>query len=99
VGLRTKHSFPDYIQGWNDCFTKGSRSCSTHVDWLNGFSFFIEKLSPYLINKRLLFIMSKSVFGKQIGLAVSIAEKRQPAANDFEENDHFCAVKLKNAKT
>jgi hypothetical protein len=24
-----------------DCFTKGSRSCSTHVDWLNGFSFFI----------------------------------------------------------
>ena len=31
-----------------DCFTKGSSSCSTHVDWLNGFSFFIEKLSPHL---------------------------------------------------
>ena len=24
-----------------DCFTKGSSSCSTHVDWLNGFSFFM----------------------------------------------------------
>jgi hypothetical protein len=31
-----------------DRFTKGSRSCSTHVDRCNGFSFFIEKLSPHL---------------------------------------------------
>ena len=31
-----------------DCFTKASSSCSTHGDWLNGFSFFIEKLSPHL---------------------------------------------------
>jgi hypothetical protein len=25
-----------------DCFTKGSSSCSTHVDWLNGFSFLLR---------------------------------------------------------
>ena len=31
-----------------DCFTKASSSCSTPVDWLNSFSFFIEKLSPHL---------------------------------------------------
>ena len=97
MGLRTKYSFPDYILGWNDRFTKGY--CSTHVDWLNCFSFFIEKLSPYLTKKRLLFILSKSVFGKQIGLSVSMSEERHPAANDFEENDHFRVVKLKNAKT
>ena len=25
-----------------DCFTEGSSSCSTHVDWLNGFSFLLR---------------------------------------------------------
>ena len=75
-----------------DRFTKGSRSCSTHVDWCNGFSFFIEKLSPHL--KKIAF------YTVEIGLklkldpallalayAVSIAEERHPAANDFEENE------------
>jgi hypothetical protein len=34
-----------------------------------------------------------------LAYAVSIAEERHPAANHFEENDHFRVVKLKNAKT
>jgi hypothetical protein len=33
-----------------------------------------------------------------LAYAVSIAEERHPAAYDFEENDHFRVVKLKNAK-
>jgi hypothetical protein len=57
----------------------------------------------------LLFILSKSVLKLKLdpallalAYAVSIAEERHPAANDFEENDHFRIVKLKkrkNAKT
>jgi hypothetical protein len=34
-----------------------------------------------------------------LAYAVSIDEERHPAANDFEENDHFRVVKLKNSKT
>jgi hypothetical protein len=36
-----------------------------------------------------------------LAYAVSIAEERHPAANDFEKNDHFRVVKLKreNVKT
>jgi hypothetical protein len=33
-----------------------------------------------------------------LAYAVSIAKERHPGANDFEENDHFRVVKLKNAK-
>ena len=51
----------------------------------------------------MLFILSKSVLKLKLDsalllLAFSIAEERRPAANDFEENDHFRVVKLKNAK-
>jgi hypothetical protein len=53
----------------------------------------------------LLFKLSKSVLKLKLdpallalAYAVSIAEERHPAANDFEDNDHFRVVKLKNAK-
>jgi hypothetical protein len=53
----------------------------------------------------LLFILPKSVLKLKLdpallalAYAVSIDEERHPAANDFEENDHFRVVKLKNAK-
>jgi hypothetical protein len=53
----------------------------------------------------LLFILSKSVLKLKLdpallalAYAVSIAEERHPAANDFEENDHFRVVKLKTRK-
>jgi hypothetical protein len=57
----------------------------------------------------LLFILSKSVLKLKldpallalayaVSITISIAEERHPAANDFEENDHFRVVKLKNAK-
>ena len=73
-----------------DCFTKGSSSCCTHVDWLNGFSFFIEKLSPHL--KKIAFYTVEIGFKVEadpallaLAYAVSIAEESHPAANDFEE--------------
>jgi hypothetical protein len=75
-----------------DCFTKGSKSCSTHVDWLNGFSFFIEKLSPHL--KKIAFYTVEIEFKVDadpallaLAYAVSIAEARHPAANEFEEKE------------
>ena len=75
-----------------DCFTKVSSSCSTHVDWLNGFSFFIEKLSPHL--KKIAFYIVEIGFKVEadpallaLAYAVSIAEERHPAANDFVENE------------
>ena len=75
-----------------DCFTKGSSSCCTHVDWLNGFSFFIEKLSPHL--KKIAFYTVEIGFKVEadpallaFAYAVSIAEERHPAANHFEENE------------
>jgi hypothetical protein len=52
-----------------------------------------------------IFILSKSVLKLKLdpallalAYAVSIAEERHPVANDFEENDHFRVVKLKNSK-
>ena len=72
--------------------TKASSSCSTPVDWLNGFSFFIEKLSPHL--KKIAFYFVEIGFKVEadpallaLAYAVSIAEERHPAANDFVENE------------
>ena len=75
-----------------DCFTKASSSCSTHGDWLNGFSFFIQKLSPHL--EKIAFYSVEIGFKVEadpallaLAYAVSIAEERHPAANDFVENE------------
>ena len=72
--------------------TKASSSCSTPVDWLNGFSFFIEKLSPHL--KKIAFYFVEIGFKVEadpallaLAYAVSIVVV------------HFRVVKLKNAKT
>ena len=43
-------------------------------------------------------VIYKNLVSALLLLAFSIAEERRPAANDFEENDHFRVVKLKNAK-
>ena len=78
-----------------DCFTKASSSCSTHGDWLNGFSFFIEKLSPHL--KKTAFYSVEIGFKFEadpallaLAYAVSIV---------VVVVVHFRVVKLKNAKT
>ena len=79
-----------------DCFTKASSSCSTHGDWLNGFSFFIEKLSPHL--KKIAFYSVEIGFKVEadpallaLAYAVSIVVVVVVV--------HFRVVKLKNAKT
>ena len=76
------------------CFTKASSSCSTHGDWLNGFSFFIEKLSPHL--KKIAFYTVEIGFKVEadpallaLAYAVSIV---------VVVVVHFRVVKLKNAK-
>ena len=75
-----------------DCFNKGSKSCSTREEWLKGFCFFFEKLSP--TSKKIAFYTVQIDFPVDadpgllaLAYAVSIAEERHPAANEFEEQE------------
>ncbi len=66
-----------------DCFNKGSISCSFWEKWLKEFCFFFEKLSPTSKN----FPVDADPGLLALAYAVSIAEERHPAANEFEEKE------------
>ena len=75
-----------------DCFNKGSISCSSREEWLKEFCFFFEKLSP--TSKKIAFFTVQIDFPVDadpgllaLAYAVSIAEERHPAANEFEEKE------------
>ena len=80
-----------------DCFTKASSSCSTHGDWLNGFSFFIEKLSPHL--KKIAFYFVEIGFKVEADPALLALAYAVSIVVVVVVVVHFRVVKLKNAKT